>query len=62
MSRRVPTRRGADRRVPDGRVIDPTVDQFDEKPDHNLAKGKGFLTKKPSKRAAALIRAARKYI
>lgn len=45
--------------APDGRVIDPTVDQFDQKPLHHLAIGKGFLTKKPSSRGRALIRAVR---
>jgi hypothetical protein len=46
--------------APDGRVIDPTIDQFDKKPPHHLAVGKGFLTKKPSTRGAALIKAARR--
>jgi hypothetical protein len=48
-------------RAPDGRIIDPTADQFREIPDYHFAKGKGFLTKEPSKRGAALIRAARRY-
>lgn len=47
--------------APDGRIIDPTSDQFAKTPEYHLAKGKGFLTKKPSKRGAALIRVARRY-
>ena len=38
------------------KIIDPTVKQFKTKPDYSKAKGKGFLTKKPSKRAKALMK------
>lgn len=38
-----------------GTVIDPTVSQFKHTPDYTLAKGKGFLTKQPSKRAKELM-------
>lgn len=36
-------------------VIDPTASQFKETPDYTLGKGKGFLTKKPSRRAQLLM-------
>jgi hypothetical protein len=36
-------------------IIDPTVRQFRTVPDYTKAKGCGFLTKKPSKRAKALM-------
>ena len=42
--------------APDGRVVDPTADQFLSPPDYRQAKGKGFLTKHPSRRAQELIR------
>ncbi len=35
--------------------LDPTAEQFKTQPDYSLAKGKGFLTKKPSKRAQVLL-------
>ena len=35
--------------------IDLTKDQFKTEPDYSKGKGNGFLTKKPSFRAAALI-------
>lgn len=38
-----------------GMIIDATVKQFKTKPDYTKAKGCGFLTKKPSKRAQALM-------
>jgi hypothetical protein len=37
-------------------VLDPTVSQFETKPDYEKARGCGFLTKQPSKRAAELIK------
>jgi hypothetical protein len=37
-------------------IIDPTVSQFKTKPNYSKAKGRGFLTKKPSKRAKALMK------
>lgn len=37
-------------------IIDPTVSQFKTRPDYSKAKGKGFLTKRPSKRAKALMK------
>jgi hypothetical protein len=46
---------------PKGYIIDPTADQFDNILPYNLAIGKGFLTKKPSKRGMALIKAVKKY-
>ena len=39
----------------DKRIIDLTADQFKTKPDYSLAKGKGFLTKKPCRRTKILI-------
>ena len=36
-------------------IMDPTVSQFKRRPNYALAKGKGFLTVKPSKRAKALM-------
>ena len=37
-------------------VIDPTVSQFKTKPDYTKGRGRGFLTRKPSKRARAMMR------
>lgn len=37
-------------------VIDPTASQFDEEPDYFQGRGRGFLTKKPSKRARKLMK------
>ena len=42
-------------RSPDGRVIDPTRDQFKTPVPYDKAKGKGFLTSKPSARAARVL-------
>jgi hypothetical protein len=36
--------------------VDPTVKQFKSIPDYSKAKGRGFLTKKPSKRAKELMK------
>lgn len=36
-------------------IIDPTASQFETEPDYTKARGRGFLTKKPSKRARALM-------
>lgn len=36
-------------------VLDPTVQQFKTLPDYSKARGCGFLTKKPSKRARVLM-------
>lgn len=36
-------------------IVDPTVSQFKTPPDYSKGRGRGFLTKKPSKRAAALM-------
>jgi len=41
-----------------GEILDPTKEQFSTPVDYSSAKGKGFLTKKPSKRAATLIKRA----
>jgi len=38
-----------------GQILDPTWDQFNSTLDYTLGKGKGFLTKTPSKRAKELI-------
>lgn len=38
-----------------GWVIDLTVEQFEEVPDYSLFRGRGFLTKNPSKRAQLII-------
>ena len=39
----------------DGRVVDPTADQFSRPVPYGQGKGKGFLTAAPSKRALALM-------
>jgi hypothetical protein len=36
-------------------IIDPTAAQFDMLPNYKLARGKGFLTKNPSKRARLIM-------
>lgn len=38
-----------------GEIIDPTVSQFKKTPPYEEGKGKGFMTKKPSKRAQIVI-------
>lgn len=38
-----------------GAVFDPTVSQFKTVPDYSRGVGKGFLTKKPSKRAQIVL-------
>jgi hypothetical protein len=38
------------------RVVDPTASQFKTTPDYSRGRGRGFLTKRPSKRARALMR------
>lgn len=45
----------------DGKVIDHTASQFQSKVDYSKAKGKGFLTKQPSKRAQIVIERMHKY-
>ncbi len=40
----------------DGRVVDPTAAQFSSPPDYASGRGRGFLTRQPSRRAAELIR------
>ena len=42
-----------------GHVHDPTAEQFDETPDYGSGRGKGFLTRRPSRRARTLIAALR---
>lgn len=42
-----------------GFILDPTVAQFVETPDYASGRGCGFLTRKPSKRAVALLTKAR---
>ena len=39
----------------DGRILDVTVWQFRTRPPYERARGRGFLTKKPSIRARALM-------
>jgi hypothetical protein len=41
-----------------GDVIDPTAEQFDEPVNYENARGRGFLTKQPSKRALEVIKRA----
>ena len=38
-----------------GLVLDATAKQFARKPDYSKARGRGFLTAKPSKRAKAMM-------
>lgn len=38
-----------------GTIMDPTRDQFDYLPPYFLARGRGFLTKEPSKRAREMM-------
>lgn len=42
--------------VRDGHIIDPTRAQFRTTPPYADGRGRGFLTKRPSKRARALMR------
>lgn len=37
-------------------ILDLTVSQFKTKPDYSKARGSGFLTRKPSKRARQLMK------
>lgn len=39
-----------------GIVVDPTSRQFKGKPEYGRARGRGFLTRKPSKRARELMK------
>jgi hypothetical protein len=43
-----------------GEVLDVTAGQFTSPVPYHLGRGKGFLTKKPSKRAASLLEAVRR--
>lgn len=45
---------------PGGEVVDPTADQFSRLPSYEKGRGKGFLTLEPSRRARALMHAARR--
>jgi len=38
-----------------GKIVDPTADQFTTPPNYACGKGKGFLTKKPSRRCRVLM-------
>lgn len=40
----------------DGAIIDPTADQFKTPVPYEKARGKGFLTRQPSKRAQEVLR------
>ena len=42
-------------RTKDGRVLDPTAEQFDDEPPYHLGRGCSFLTKSPCKRTQAFI-------
>jgi hypothetical protein len=42
-------------RTDDGQVIDPTAGQFKTPVPYDLGRGKGFLTRQPSKRAAVVL-------
>lgn len=44
----------------DGRVLDPTADQFNVPPDYRNARLCGFQTKRPSARSAKLIKLVKK--
>jgi len=39
----------------DGRVLDPTAEQFDTPPDYARGRGRGFLTREPSRRARIVL-------
>jgi hypothetical protein len=45
-----------------GRVLDPTADQYDVDVPYEKGKGCGFLTRQPSKRAAIVIKRAKKIL
>lgn len=45
-----------------GQVLDPTADQYDVVVPYGKGKGCGFLTRQPSKRAAIVIKRARKIL
>lgn len=45
-----------------GAVYDITAEQFDSAVKYENAKGKGFLTRRPSKRAKIVIQRAEKYL
>ena len=38
-----------------GTILDPTALQFKSKPNYNQARGRGFLTKLPSRRAKEMM-------
>jgi hypothetical protein len=40
-----------------GLILDATAQQFSEPPDYSKARGRGFLTKEPSKRARKMMEA-----
>ena len=44
-----------------GEIVDVTASQFRTPVPYELAKGKGFLTKKPSKRAKAVIERTKRF-
>lgn len=43
-------------RTAEGKIIDLTVSQFVETPNYDLFRGRGFLTKEPSKKAQKIIK------
>ena len=43
-----------------GKIIDPTADQFKTPVPYDKARGRGFLTKEPSKRAKTLMERTQK--
>jgi mannose/cellobiose epimerase-like protein (N-acyl-D-glucosamine 2-epimerase family) len=46
----------------DGRIIDPTADQYTHSPPYELGRNCGALTKQPSKRAAKLMSLVRRIV
>lgn len=47
---------GTRTRVDMSLVVDPTASQFETPPPYHLGRGRGFLTKQPSKRAREMMR------
>lgn len=42
-------------RTASGRIVDPTASQFEQEVPYHLSRGRGFLTRGPSKRARTLM-------
>ena len=43
----------------DDRVVDPTADQFNELPDYDAGRGRGFRTRRPSRHAQRILDAVK---